>query len=300
MYKIQEKGRPETAVWLLNSATVISNDANADIPFYGSSTGTTRVHILSQGKELYLQDISENTPITVNKQRVNHKVLLHDGDEITLANTSYQIINGKRQQPMFKAAGVPQSVQKDPKLWQLQAICGDIQGQVFKLKPQTLIGRDPACDICIPNSQLSRQHVQLIVTGGKVMMQDMNSTNGSYVNNKRCDHRILDEDDDIRLGKISFQLIAPASNLPTPADEQKTIVMPKVTITPQQGNLGGSVASTNAAEKNWVTKPTSVGNREDDSIDVLLAKHLHVKKITLRFSIVAGIALVALGYFILR
>lgn len=296
MYKIQEKGRPETAVWLINDMTTISNDDNADIPYNGNSTGTTKIHILLKGNELYLQDVSENTPIFHNSQRINHKVQVHHGDVIKIANIDYQILNGQRNQASMAAASSYNAISKDPKHWQLQAIDGDIKGRSFKLGPQTVIGREPDCNICIPNEQLSRKHMQLIVTGGKVMLQDLNSTNGTYVNTKRVDHRILDEDDEIRVGKITFKLIAPAVKPSSHSSEDKTIMATAVpNIKVELPKTSGQ--KLNTTQKSWVTKPTSVGNRAEDTIDVLLERHLHIKKITARLFIASIVTFAALAYF---
>ena len=297
MYKIQEKGRPETAVWLINNLTTISNEKDADIPFYGSSSGTTKVQLSLQGQDLYLQDVSANTTILHNNQRINHSVQLQHGDAIKIADTNYQILNSQHHHSSINASSRYNDITKDPKHWQLQAIEGDITGRAFKLGPQTVIGREPDCNICIPNEQLSRKHVQLIVTGGKVMLQDLNSTNGTYVNGKPVEHRILDENDEIRVGRITFKLIAPAvaasSNINS--NEDKTVmatVVPNVKV-----ELPKSTDQKfNTTQKSWVTKPTSVGNREADTIDVLLERHLHIKKVTARLFILAIIGLTVLGY----
>ncbi|NRB40493.1 MAG: FHA domain-containing protein [Pseudomonadales bacterium] len=297
MYKIQEKGRPETAVWLINAMTIISNDDTADIPFYGSSTGTTKVHILLQDSEIYLQDVSLNTPISHNNHRVNHRVQIHHGDVIKIGNTSYQILNGQANQASMVSATSYQPIAKDPKHWQLQAIDGEIKGRSFKLGTQTVIGRDADSNICIPNEQLSRRHVQLIVTGGKVLLQDLNSTNGTFINGKRVEHRILDENDELRVGRITFKLVPPKLEPSNNSNEQKTMItaaVPKV----QVKLANNPQANLSTTQKSWVTKPTSVGNREDDSIDIILAKHMRTKKLALSLFVASIAGLSGLAYWL--
>ena len=298
MYKIQEKGRPETAVWLLNAVTTISNESTADIPFYGSSTGTTKVHIIKRNSELYLQDISNNTAIFHNDHRINHKVQLHHGATVRIADTSYQILNQQQNQGAIITTPDYQPIARDAKHWQLQAIDGDIKGRSFKLGTQTIIGREPDCNICIPSDQLSRKHVQLIVTGGKVMLQDLNSTNGTLVNGKKVEHRIIDEGDDVRVGRITFKLIAP--QLSGSSADNRTVVtasVPKVKVELAKKDV---TAQLNTTQKSWVTKPTSIGNRKDDSLDIILAKHLHVKKMAVRFFIAGLFSLGVLAYIALN
>lgn len=59
---------------------------------------------------------------------------------------------------------------------------------VFPLtKVRTSIGRDPGCDIVLPDPNVSRQHAKVYVVDGKVEIKDMDSRNGIYVNNRRIE-----------------------------------------------------------------------------------------------------------------
>ena len=294
MYKIQEKGRPESAAWLVNSETYISNEEGADVVYVGSDSDNVKVLILSKAQDLILQDISASVPITINGQRITHSAPLHHGDEIVIADTHYQLINTQVQQANNDGESRMDLIPKDPKHWQLQTIDGEIKGRVFKLGPQTVIGREPGCNICIPSGQLSRRHVQLIVTGGKIIMQDMNSTNGSFVNGTRSDHRILSEHDELRVGRMTFRLIAPEEKSHLKFDDndndktQMRTALPNINVEIAKQSTAQKLSST---QKNWVTKPTSVGNREDDAIDIILAQHLRTKKIIARVVMALAVCL---------
>lgn len=297
MYKIQEKGRPESAVWLVNERTVISNDKEADIRFSGNASGTTNVHILLQENHLYLEDMSANCPILINGQRVTHKVSIQAGDELKIADISFQIIHSKHIQVTGLDDTKP--IEKDSKLWQLQVIRGDLRPKTFKLSPQTIIGRDHTADICINNAKLSRQHMKLIVTGGKVLMQDLNSSSGTLINNKRIDHGILDENDEIQLNNIVFKLIAPIGKAPASGDEGVIAISSSPKTEPNQLKIDKGATTSTSSEKIWVTKPTSIGNRADDSIDEILARHLHIKKLTLRWSAASFVLLAIVTTYLL-
>jgi len=45
-----------------------------------------------------------------------------------------------------------------------------------------LIGSSPACDIVIPRPNISRQHCRLTMEEGRLVLKDLRSTNGTYVN----------------------------------------------------------------------------------------------------------------------
>jgi len=69
---------------------------------------------------------------------------------------------------------------------------------------ETFIGRKDYCDICFPDSSVSKRHVRIVRTGTKVELFDAGSKNGTLVNGKEVDHVPLVEGDVIQLGKITL------------------------------------------------------------------------------------------------
>ena len=82
-----------------------------------------------------------------------------------------------------------------------------VQGKEVALKVgETLIGRGLECDIVILSPLVSRKHVKLIASAGGVMVQDLGSANGTYVNGNRIEDARLRDGDGILVGtlEISF------------------------------------------------------------------------------------------------
>lgn len=52
-------------------------------------------------------------------------------------------------------------------------------------RARLVIGRKPECDIRIPVPSVSREHCEVRVEGGKVVVKDLGSSNGTYVNRER-------------------------------------------------------------------------------------------------------------------
>ena len=70
------------------------------------------------------------------------------------------------------------------------------------------IGRDPDNDLSIPDDSLSRHHAVITVAGGKVLLQDLGSSNGTYTNGLRLREAplVLSDGDSIRLGGMAFTI----------------------------------------------------------------------------------------------
>ena len=91
---------------------------------------------------------------------------------------------------------------------------GPNPGTAFDLtKEVTLVGRDVTNDITVGDSEISRQHARLTRTPGGYVMEDLGSTNGSYVNGERLvAPRVLSPGDLLGMGEnvtLSFEATSP-------------------------------------------------------------------------------------------
>ena len=67
------------------------------------------------------------------------------------------------------------------------------------------IGRDPDSDVFLDNPGISRKHVTIMRTpGGYYALQDMKSSNGTFMNGKRVQREYLTATDEIRVGKYTL------------------------------------------------------------------------------------------------
>ncbi|MEW6566612.1 MAG: FHA domain-containing protein [Chloroflexota bacterium] len=91
---------------------------------------------------------------------------------------------------------------------------GPNPGMLFDLmKDVTVLGRDVANDIVLSDSEISRQHARLSRTPGGYLLEDLGSTNGTFVNGERLvAPRVLNHGDVIGLGEnvtLSFESTLP-------------------------------------------------------------------------------------------
>jgi two-component system cell cycle response regulator len=83
----------------------------------------------------------------------------------------------------------------------LVVIYGLELGKKFNLnRPQIIIGRSSKADIQIDQEAVSRNHCKIINTGNAIMLRDMGSTNGTYVNDEMIDEYVLRDGDFIKVG----------------------------------------------------------------------------------------------------
>lgn len=69
-----------------------------------------------------------------------------------------------------------------------------------------VIGRHTDCKVRIPDPSVSRQHCEISVADGKIMLRDLGSSNGTFVNRKRITQIELSAGDMLAIGKFIFVL----------------------------------------------------------------------------------------------
>jgi pSer/pThr/pTyr-binding forkhead associated (FHA) protein len=75
-------------------------------------------------------------------------------------------------------------------------------------KDRTTLGRRPYNDIVIDNLAVSGEHAVIQMAGEQVFLEDLNSTNGTYVNGKAIKRQQLQSGDDIEIGKYRIKFVA--------------------------------------------------------------------------------------------
>ncbi|ARN75938.1 FHA domain-containing protein [Oceanicoccus sagamiensis] len=174
----------------------------------------------------------------------------------------------------------------DNNQWELVAEGDWLVGQRFGVKHHAVLGRDSSCDITIPGTHLSRRHAELAVKGPTLLIRDLGSSNGTYVNDERVTETELKPGDTVRFDVLVFRVQGP--ELAPIMDSNATMIRRVPTKKP--------AAPRPAPEpKNWKVKPTSVGNRESTVQMTTLQKASH--SVSTILAVLMGIAtLAALGY----
>ncbi len=85
------------------------------------------------------------------------------------------------------------------------------------------IGREADADICIPDPSVSRQHARIFFLHDEEILEDLNSTNGCFVNGVRVTRCMLQDNDIIRIGDATMLFTRKKTSQP----ESRTASDPK-------------------------------------------------------------------------
>lgn len=89
----------------------------------------------------------------------------------------------------------------------LAVISGSNSGEIYQInKPRMILGRGDA-EIPVKDPEASRAHARVDVMGDRVILRDLNSTNGTYVNEQKISTTTLENHSEFRIGTTIFMLI---------------------------------------------------------------------------------------------
>lgn len=110
---------------------------------------------------------------------------------------------------------------------------GPTPGETFPLEgDQLIIGRDPANSITINDAEISRKHSRLSFQGGKYVLEDLGSTNGTFVNGQRlAGPVVLKPGDVVSLGEqivLMYDVISmdPGATIASPRAAARMVAPP--------------------------------------------------------------------------
>ena len=97
---------------------------------------------------------------------------------------------------------------------------GVVIKEVQITKDKTTLGRRPYNDIVIDNLAVSGEHAVLQMVGAEVFIEDLNSTNGTYINGKAVKKQLLSHNDTVEVGKYKIKFMVEDGT-----DYERTMIM---------------------------------------------------------------------------
>lgn len=197
-------------------------DANIVLDRPGVQPRHCQLHVTPNGVML---DVPADAAVTVNGAPVRGLIALRDGDRVTFdrfearltgmenlaLGRSARAISAASNDDMFATAVRPAL----PK-FMLRGVSGHLFGRSFALTSVTTVGRAPESTLRLDENGISRAHARLIATDTGVQIEDLGSTNGSFLNGKRVLRGEAVAGDEIGFDTLRFRVLSTG-----PSDESE-------------------------------------------------------------------------------
>ena len=223
---------PANAPYKISKDSIwLGRDPNGDIVFESNAIMVSRRHaeIKRQNGNYTVYDNGSFNGTLVNEQRISAPTPLYHDDEIQLGlggpvlrfNAPSRVapkgasLAGQRSIAIGQLANLPDVAEVvgsktmvfradiSQKIPAEQTAQPQLLMQLsFGEKKELTIGRDEASDIKLDGLQISNRHARLVQSGGKIVIEDLNSTNGIYLNGQQISRGVITPNDAVQIGSF--------------------------------------------------------------------------------------------------
>jgi pSer/pThr/pTyr-binding forkhead associated (FHA) protein len=100
--------------------------------------------------------------------------------------------------------------------WTIQAITGELEGQKILIERDMLVGRHQTADIILQSAEISRKHAAFLLKEDALWIQDLGSSNGTFVNDVQITAETLLKNGDIlQFASLQFTVLEPVAQVAT-------------------------------------------------------------------------------------
>lgn len=182
------------------------------------------LHVNAHGVTLH---VPHGTTVSVNGRAVDGLIALRPDDNVAFDQVLARLSTIEPGAALHRHAGqLPMPANDDPGAtavrpvlpkFILRGVSGQGFGRSYPLLGPTVVGRAPECALHLDASGLSRQHARLIPAGDGVQVEDMGSTNGTFINGKRVQRGVAAPGDEIGFDTLRFRLMSSGPSEQAPA-----------------------------------------------------------------------------------
>lgn len=119
--------------------------------------------------------------------------------------------------------------------WQLNALSESMQGQSFLIERDTSMGRSDDTDITITEGAPSRRHATIFIDDKQLYVEDLGSTNGTFVNDIKVTKSALKNGDVLRIHLTEFKVVGPEDDDKTQMQSADATMVQGADATMMQG-----------------------------------------------------------------
>ncbi len=210
-------------VLLGQGSQIVGSGPDAAIALKTAGVAENHAELLREGDTVTLRALQSNRTVTVNGQAVPEPdgTVLQPGDLIDFGGVQARVVAVEKagvapapHRPVpVDDSGATRIRMAVPK-FVLRGVSGAAFGKTFPVATQQVIGRQADCDISIPSEEISRRHAKVRPTPIGLQVEDLGSSNGTYINGKRVQEGLLRPGEELRLDNIRFLLVAPGVEVP--------------------------------------------------------------------------------------
>jgi pSer/pThr/pTyr-binding forkhead associated (FHA) protein len=211
MLKIQFKDARSEPVVLSDPGKTIGKGSANDIVLDEEGVNVFHADLKVEGDIVTLADVGTETGTSLNGTKLTGPVMIRAGDLISIQGVELEVVEVESVAQEGKTLVLSGTALLDIGLggWAIVADSGPEKGQVISIKEKVSIGRALDCDISILEPGLSRQHAELEIVDDELIIRDLGSSNGTYLNGDKVTQSVCRGGDVLQFERVKFTIQSP-------------------------------------------------------------------------------------------
>ena len=225
-------------VELKDGETVVGSASDCQVMLAAPGIATRHCSLLTRGEQASVRPLDAAAVVVLNGKQITADAPLKAGDLVLFGKVGCRVVASEKSAAAPARRPPPPAVDDEngrtrvraalPK-FVMRGVSGPTFGKTFGVVGAVTLGRSAECDVSIPTDEISRHHAKLQVVPDGVMVEDLGSANGTFVNNQRVHGgTLMKPGDELRLDTVRFMLMSPeqmAPGAPPPRSEAPTVVV---------------------------------------------------------------------------
>ena len=209
-------------VELKDGTDLVGSAPTSDVLLTAPGIAERHCELRTRGDSTVVVPLDAQAATVLNGRQIVGETPIKPGDLLLFAKIGCRIVAMEKQAPQPIRKPATPSGDEDgrtrvrmalPK-YMLRGVSGPTFGKTYAMVGTLTLGRNTECDISIASDEISRHHAKLQVVPDGVMVEDLGSANGTFVNNQRVHGAtLLKAGDELRVDTIRFMLMSPSMDM---------------------------------------------------------------------------------------
>jgi len=209
----------------------IGSGAGNDVVLDAEGISEKHARLSHEADGTFLTPVGE-ADVFVNGRRIRDRTQVRAGDVVGLHRVQVRLAQaGGAPSPQSDEHERPRHTGETTRLrpavatWHLRGVSGESFGRLVPVQGRMVIGRGDDCDLVLEADEVSRRHAALEVGQAGVTVEDLESSNGTFVNRERIRGKhLLKRGDEIAFDTLRFRLESSQGGAARPAQHSAPVV----------------------------------------------------------------------------
>lgn len=217
---------------VIESGTLsLGSGAGNDVVLDAEGIAEKHARLSQEAEGVFLTPVG-GADVFVNARRIQERTQVRAGDVVGLHRVTIRLGDAggvhsgqPAEQEQDGHTGDTTRLRPAVSLWHLRGVSGESFGRLVPVQGRMVIGRGQDSDLMLEVDEVSRRHAALEVGQAGVTVEDLDSSNGTFVNGERIRGKhLLKRGDEIAFDTLRFRLESSKGGGPKPAQRAAPVV----------------------------------------------------------------------------